>query len=110
MTVFDQAVFDELRDLHGDAAIRVALHEPAVCLRDNFGDVRADDLDRDRVFKQAHFLVARAGLMGFPALLDACLALQHACSTADTFGAEYVRTCSVATATRTEMAALLARL
>lgn len=110
VTIFDQSVFEDLRDLRGDAALRVALHELSIFLRENFGDLRAHDLDRDRIFTQAHFLVARAGLMGFPALRDACVSLQHACATADTFGAQYVQACDAATDAQVEIASLLKRL
>lgn len=109
MNTFDQSLFEELRDLRGDVAMRAALHEVSDFLRDNFGDARTDDLDRDLVFRHAHFLVARAGLMGFIALRDACLDLQHACATAAPFETEYVRTCDAATATRAEIASLLKR-
>ncbi len=107
--IFSPEIFEELSEIRGTARMRLALEEFSTCLPDSFTDMTAEDIDRDRVFRSAHLLVARAGLMGFGALRDACVELQHACATGAPFSTELARTRDVATVTRDAITSLLQR-
>ena len=105
--IFDPEIFEELRELFGEDRTRLALEELSSCLQDSFPNVAPEELDRDQIFRRAHFLVARAGLMGFTALRDTCADLQQACAKGSPFGKEYSRTLETTTATRNAIASLL---
>jgi HPt (histidine-containing phosphotransfer) domain-containing protein len=107
--IFSPEIFEELREIRGTAQMRLALEEFSTCLPASFADMTANDIDRDRVFRSAHFLVARAGLMGFGALRDTCVELQHACATGAPFGNELARTRDAAMVTRDAITSLLQR-
>lgn len=107
--IFDPEIFEELREIRGTARMRLALEDFSTLLHANVTDTAITDTDRDRVFLRAHDLVGRAGLMGFTALRDACVALQHACATGAPFGTELARTRDAAMATRDAIASLLQR-
>lgn len=104
--VFDPELFEELRDLRGTGAMLLALDDLSSYLRDNLSDTVQVAPARDETFRMAHFLVARSGLMGFIALRDACMALQHACATGAPFDAEFARAVDAATATRATIGSL----
>lgn len=104
--VFDPELFEELRDLRGTGAMLLALDDLSSYLHDNLSDAVQVAPARADAFRMAHFLVARSGLMGFTALRDACMALQHACATGAPFDAEFARAVDAATATRIMIATL----
>ncbi len=97
--VFEQDLFDELRDMIGDARTRVGLNELASALLKTFPEDPPPAPDRTQTFEAAHMLTGRAGIMGFSALQHACADLQHACATQAPFGAEYARARGIACAT-----------
>lgn len=98
--IFEQELFDELRDIIGDARMRVGLTELALALLKTFPENPPAAPDRTKTFEAAHMLTGRAGIMGFTALHHACADLQHACATQAPFGAEYARSRGIALATR----------
>lgn len=107
--IFDAELFEDLRELLGDARIRCSLEEMAASLQELFPDVSAEALDREQIFRHAHSLVARAGMMGFTALRDACSALQQVCATGAPVGDMYANTRAAAMVTRDVIASLQER-
>jgi HPt (histidine-containing phosphotransfer) domain-containing protein len=105
--VFEQDLFDELRDILGDARTRVFLNELASALLKTFPENPPPAPDRTQTFEAAHMLTGRAGFMGFTALQKACADLQHACATQAPFGAEYDRSHGIARATRDVIMSLI---
>jgi len=108
--VFDPDLFQDLHDFLGDAQMRASLMELADSLQAGFPDILAEPADRDQIFQHAHTLGARAGMMGFVGLRNACWQLQHACSTGTPIGPDYASTQAMAGATRAAIAVLHQRL
>lgn len=104
--IFDAELYEDLRELLGDARVRSSLEEMSASLQVIFPDVSAESLDREQIFRHAHALVARAGMMGFTALRDASLALQQACATGAPISDVYERTRATARVTRDAIVSL----
>ena len=105
--VLDLELFEELRDLLGHEETKAALKELLSTLKNNFPDISAADLDREEVHVRAHFVVARAGMMGFTTLSNACSELQDACTMGAAFSSEYARARKAAVITSEAITCLL---
>ncbi len=107
--VFEQELFDDLRDIIGDARTRVGLSELASVLLKTFPENPPPNPDRRQMFEAAHWLTGRAGLMGLAALQQVCADLQHACAAQAPFDAEYARSRGIARASYDVIMSLLAK-
>lgn len=96
---YDDQVMQELRDLLGDVYVAAALIDLSTALDQRFANVSATGQDRQDIFHHAHFIVGRAGLMGFPLLHDRCVALQNSCMAGDCIASSYAEARKSAIAT-----------
>ena len=108
--VFDQNLFEDMRNFLGNAEMRLSLIDLSASLQQGLPDITAQFPDRDEIFQSAHTMGARAGMMGFVALRDACWQLQHALSTGAIISPAYIVTQDAAIATRHAIAVLQQRL
>lgn len=97
---FDDRVFQDFRELLGDPHAIAALLDLASSLETAFQNPTAGDQDKIEISRKSHFFIARAGIMGFISLRDACLALQTACAVDISIEQAYLNACKSAVVTR----------
>ncbi len=109
---FDQAAIDELCSAMGRAWVSRSLSELTDELDHTFTDidVRRESVDRDALARQAHLLVARAGVFGFSELARLCSALELACRRGDALEPVLARVQPAALHVRVVSAQLLKKL
>ena len=77
--VFDQGVFDELREMLSAETVAILVTKLAVHLRRVFTPDLLRTADAARLASEAHKMVSMAGMMGFARLSALCAALERAC-------------------------------
>ncbi|MBQ2262933.1 MAG: hypothetical protein II336_16405 [Loktanella sp.] len=97
---FNEEIFQDLRELLGDAYVISSLLDLSYNLDHAFRDPIAKSRDRQNIFKNAHYFIARAGIMGFASLHDTCIVLQNTCMTDSSVDQPYLEARAAAIATR----------
>ncbi len=96
--VFDEEIFEELCDLLGKETAYEALWQLSADLHEIFSENTSHKLDLRKVSEKAHYLIGRAGILGFTSLSDASSKLQEACKSKSQVNERYESACEKAQA------------
>ena len=87
--IYNDRIFMEFRDLLGDDCATKALADLAGAVEQAFSLPTPEGQDRQQIFRRAHLVVGRAGIMGFPLLHARSVTLQDTCQSGDCIAQAY---------------------
>ena len=108
--VIGQETIDEICSTMGREWFIQGLTELKDQLGHAFQDGSAEAADRDVLARQAHMLVARAGILGFPELSQLCSAVEQACRRGEAVGPPLARARAAALQAQAAASQLLRKL
>lgn len=108
--MIDHKLLDELCATMGREWVIEGLSELRDQLDTSLIRAQPDAVDRDAMARRSHKLVARAGILGFAELAEACSQLERACRQGEILGPPLAKAEAAAIQARAEAAELLQRL